>query len=111
MHRWTWVNDNPFFRFADKESTSFGNCRIDADCGNEHYSYCSLASSWECNGLRLLDSYYCHTPKDKCLDDRDCTGNQYCNFDVVEGRWECVAPPRSALTSQPSRGGRFSGDH
>lgn len=36
--------------------------------------------------------YYCHTTKDTCLDDGDCTGKEYCDHHVIDGRWECKAP-------------------
>jgi hypothetical protein len=26
------------------------------------------------------------------MDDRDCSGEDYCNFSATEGRWRCVSP-------------------
>jgi hypothetical protein len=71
---------------------SVGNCRTDADCGGGSYSYCSPANGRDCGGYHTIDSYYCHTPKDTCIDNSDCTGNNYCNYDAVDGRWECTSP-------------------
>ncbi len=70
---------------------SVGNCRTDADCGGGAYSYCSPSMSWDCAGYRPIDGHHCHTAADSCIDDKDCTGNDYCNFDVYEARWKCVA--------------------
>jgi hypothetical protein len=76
---------------------SVGNCRIDADCGGGPYSYCSPSTGWDCGGYHTIDSYHCHTPKDSCLDDSDCTGGTYCNFDDYSGAWKCVAPNRTCV--------------
>lgn len=70
---------------------SVGNCQVDADCGGGPYSYCSPSMSWDCGGYRPIDGYHCHTASDTCLDDADCTGTDYCNFDVYEARWKCTA--------------------
>jgi hypothetical protein len=69
-----------------------GNCQTDADCGGGALSYCSLAYGGDCGGYHWYSGFYCHTPKDTCLDDSDCTGEDYCDFDVVDGRWECKSP-------------------
>lgn len=69
-----------------------GNCRTDADCGGGMYGYCSPAYGGDCGGYHWYSGYYCHTPKDTCLDNKDCTGNDYCDFDVIDGRWECKSP-------------------
>lgn len=67
---------------------SIGNCQTDADCGAG--GYCSPSMSWDCGGYRPIDGFHCHTPSDTCIDDADCTGTDYCNFDVYESRWECT---------------------
>jgi len=67
----------------------FGNCQIDADCGPG--GYCSPSGSEDCGGHRSIDGYYCHTPHDTCIDNADCTGTDYCNFNVYNDRWECTA--------------------
>jgi hypothetical protein len=66
-----------------------GNCRVDADCGNGGYCSPSPASD-DGNGSFGL-GYYCHTPKDFCLNDADCAarGNFACTFSVAARRWEC----------------------
>jgi hypothetical protein len=65
---------------------------VDADCGGGAYSYCSQGYGWDCGSYRPLGDYYCHTPQDTCMDDSDCTGQDFCNYDVVDGRWECKTP-------------------
>jgi hypothetical protein len=66
-----------------------GNCRIDADCGAG--GYCSpSAGSDSCGGL---GGYYCHTPKDSCINDTDCSSNnpgQVCTFSTTDAHWECT---------------------
>jgi hypothetical protein len=69
---------------------AIGNCRTDADCGNGPYSYCSPSMSWDCGGYRPVDGFHCHTPSDTCMDDSDCAGTSYCNFDVYQARWKCT---------------------
>lgn len=71
---------------------SLGNCRTDADCGGGASSFCSPAYGFDCGGHHQYSAYYCHTPKDTCIDDGDCTGKEYCDYDVIDGRWECKAP-------------------
>lgn len=71
---------------------SVGNCQTDADCGGGGYGYCSPSNGWDCGGYHTIDSYHCHTPKDTCIDDSDCTGRDYCDYDPVDGRWECTSP-------------------
>lgn len=69
-----------------------GNCRVDADCGGGPTSYCSRAYNYDCGGHHSPGSYYCHTPKDTCITDADCTGQDYCDYEVITGRWECKSP-------------------
>lgn len=76
---------------------SVGNCQTDADCGGGPFSYCSPSMSWDCGGYRPIDGYHCHTPLDTCMDNSDCTGTDYCNFDVYEARWRCTATDRSCV--------------
>lgn len=71
---------------------SLGNCRTDADCGGGANSFCSPAYGSDCGGYHWYSGYYCHTPKDTCIDDGDCTGKDYCDYDVIDGRWECKSP-------------------
>ncbi len=74
-----------------------GNCQTDADCGGGSYSYCSPSMGWDCGGYRPIDGYHCHTALDSCLDDADCTGSDYCNFDVYLGRWKCTATDNTCV--------------
>lgn len=76
---------------------SVGNCRTDADCGSGPYSYCSPSMSWDCGGHRPIDGYHCHTPSDTCMDDSDCTGSDYCNFDAYENRFRCTPTDTSCV--------------
>lgn len=76
---------------------SVGNCQTDGDCGGGPFSYCSPSMSWDCGGYRPIDGYHCHTPLDTCMDNSDCTGTDYCNFDVYEARWRCTATDRSCV--------------
>lgn len=76
---------------------SVGNCRTDADCGTSAYAYCSPSMSWDCGGYRPVDGYHCHTPQDSCMDDSDCAGSDYCNFNEYEGRWKCTATNTSCV--------------
>jgi hypothetical protein len=67
-----------------------GNCRTDADCGGGAYGYCSPSNGYDCTGIyRSYSGHYCHTPKDTCIDDSDCTGKNTCDYDPIDGRWEC----------------------
>jgi hypothetical protein len=63
------------------------NCRVDSDCGPG--GYCSpSADPNSCAGGLL--GYYCHTPKDLCVNDADCSpsgGPQVCAYQ--NGFWQC----------------------
>ncbi len=65
-----------------------GNCRIDADCSSG--SYCSpSAAPNTCGGL---SGFYCHTSKDQCTDDADCTNSSpgtMCIYSPGDGFWSC----------------------
>jgi hypothetical protein len=74
-----------------------GNCQTDADCGGGSHSYCSPSMGWDCGGYRPIDGYHCHTAADTCLDDADCSGTDYCNFDVYDGSWKCTATNTSCI--------------
>jgi hypothetical protein len=65
-----------------------GNCRVDQDCGAG--GYCS-PSQGPCGAYAGIVGYYCHTPKDKCVDDADCQtqGGGDCRFDEVTALWQC----------------------
>jgi hypothetical protein len=72
-----------------------GDCRVDADCGQQ--GYCSpstslCGTSWGAYELR------CHTPGDECVDDADCAnfdagrtlgGPAFCAYDGTRSHWAC----------------------
>lgn len=65
-----------------------GNCRVDADCGPG--GWCSPTVTLSSCGQ--VAGYYCHTPKDQCVNDSDC-GNgspQACGYDTTAGYWYCM---------------------
>src|ERR1017187_5271436 len=71
-----------------------GNCQVDGDCGTG--GYCSPTPGLPCNmnGRDLYCQglgYYCHTPKDECVDDSDCqgVGSPGCLYDQSAGYWKC----------------------
>ena len=67
-----------------------GNCRVDADCGAGSYCSPSLGS---CGNYGGIVGYYCHTAKDKCVDDADCAaqGGGDCRFDTTTTKaWACA---------------------
>lgn len=70
------------------------NCRVDADCGTG--GYCSPSFDAQCGSYFGVTGWYCHTEKDKCLDDRDCTGLDggfgaaFCGYQPALGYWACA---------------------
>jgi hypothetical protein len=82
------------------------NCRVDADCGpggfcspSQVNSICQCESASYCPpgeqpGVSCPGNcghgYFCHTPKDSCLDDSDC-GTGTCSFDMTSQAWLCVS--------------------
>ncbi|MFI5300872.1 MAG: hypothetical protein ACHREM_22550 [Polyangiales bacterium] len=70
-------------------------CRIDSDCGACGYCSPSYVSGEICDGAK--DQFFCHTPKDECIDDSDCSkSNGSCNYDPTKGAFACVtlcSPP------------------
>jgi len=80
--------------FGSGNSCVPGNCQVDADCGTG--GYCSPTPALPCNmnGRDLYCQgvgYYCHTPKDECVDDSDCqgVGSPGCLYDQSAGYWMC----------------------
>lgn len=70
-----------------------GNCRVDADCppgGN-----CSPSAASTCrNATDVCLGYYCHTPKDLCINDSDCASHQFpsaCIYSTSTGYWACAS--------------------
>ena len=68
-------------------------CQIDADCGPG--SWCS-PSFGDCGNYTGVTGYYCHTPKDECINDSDCVGQgpvgpgtPYCMYNEAAGYWQC----------------------
>jgi len=67
-----------------------GNCRVDADCGAN--GYCSPTYDTMCGPYSGFRGFYCHTPRDACIDDADCvmgTMMGYCAFQPTVGSWAC----------------------
>lgn len=68
-----------------------GNCQVDADCGTG--GYCSPTPALPSNMSVYFQGvgYYCHTPKDECVDDSDCQGVGFpgCLYDQSAGFWKC----------------------
>ncbi len=72
----------------DGNSCVSANCHTDADCGGRG---CSPAYGHSCNGFSTLWGYYCHTAKDSCTDDSDCSGStSHCIYSSEDARWVCV---------------------
>jgi hypothetical protein len=67
-------------------------CRVDADCGVG--GYCSPIPT-SC-GVGIA-AYQCHTPRDKCVDDADCTLDESCTVDPSSNAWECAPAPSCPL--------------
>lgn len=66
------------------------NCTVDADCGDGGYCSPSLiANSCICQSPSCTEGYFCHTPRDGCIDDSDCPTMQSCAFDRNEQRFYC----------------------
>jgi hypothetical protein len=81
------------------------NCRIDGDCGPCGFCsptptspFCVCTSPAFCNppdphatcGDSCGHGYFCHTAKDTCLEDSDCTGHDTCSFDLPSQSWICT---------------------
>src|SRR5262249_21768930 len=91
----------PAANYCDASS----QCRVDDDCGPGGFCspsllgmFCSCLSVAYCDppcpgGCSCGDScehgYFCHTPRDACLDDADCKPSEFCAFDKVEQRFSC----------------------
>jgi len=95
------------------------NCRVDADCGPGGFcspsllgspcqciseSFCQPGSGGGCSETgpdgvtksvpcsctgNCGPGYFCHTPKDSCVDDSDCASGK-CNFEVTSKLWMCT---------------------
>ncbi|HKP57311.1 MAG TPA: hypothetical protein VJV78_11355 [Polyangiales bacterium] len=65
-----------------------GNCQTDADCGANGYCSPSFGS---CGNYAGVVAYYCHSCKDECVDDADCSsqGGGYCAYEPTAGYWKC----------------------
>jgi hypothetical protein len=65
-----------------------GNCVTDSDCAAT--GYCS--PGYDPKDPCTLIGYYCHTPGDQCVDDKDCTGasGMYCVYDDAVKYWHCA---------------------
>ena len=69
------------------------NCDVDADCGSTTTGYCSPTFDTVCGPFDGVIGWYCHTPKDTCVDDAECTAGGkigYCAFVKAKAHWECA---------------------
>jgi hypothetical protein len=76
------------YSHGEGNTCSPGNCRVDADCGAA--GYCSPAYATSSCGS--LAGYYCHTPADECIDDKDCAASNglgVCTYSSTVGHWQC----------------------
>jgi hypothetical protein len=64
-----------------------GNCRTDSECGPGNY--CSPTVGFDCGPYTGVVGYYCHHPKDACINDSDCTQGD-CRYDPASGGWACA---------------------
>ncbi len=72
------------YTFGAGNTCIASNCRVDSDCGPG--GYCSPAYATTSCGSLL--GYFCHTPKDQCVNDSDCSGlPQMCTYS--SGIWQC----------------------
>ena len=76
---------------TNNQCTQGGNCRVDADCAGGK-GYCSPSFDVGCN--LGFQGFYCHTPKDDCLDDAECNppggpGGGLCTYDAAVAKWAC----------------------
>jgi hypothetical protein len=67
-------------------------CRVDSDCGDG--GYCSPSpvdpgDQWSCIWNESY-AFYCHTPRDECIDDADCSGGRVCRYDNTSRHWLCA---------------------
>ncbi|MDB4933488.1 MAG: hypothetical protein JWP87_460 [Labilithrix sp.] len=69
---------------------SAGNCTIDANCGAG--GYCSPSVDPDKTNYGIT-GWWCHTRKDTCADDADCTSstntNAKCAYDPSSAHWAC----------------------
>jgi hypothetical protein len=66
-----------------------GNCRVDADCGAG--GSCSPTYDFGCGHYIGIVGYFCHTPRDSCLDDSDCAPPGECRHNPATGAWVCAS--------------------
>jgi Cys-rich repeat protein len=68
-----------------------GNCRTDSDCGAG--GFCSPTYDTTCGQYSGIVGYYCHTAKDECTNDDQCSADGspagYCAWDPASGHWAC----------------------
>jgi hypothetical protein len=65
-----------------------GNCAVDADCGEGGFCSPSMGS---CGNYRGVVGNFCHTAKDECVNDGDCSSEPgaYCAWKEEVGHWQC----------------------
>ena len=76
------------------------NCRIDSDCGPEGFCSPSLLDiDSSISGGPAEFGYFCHTPRDRCLNHSDCDPSacgqslacvsMACGYSLESNRWDC----------------------
>jgi hypothetical protein len=67
-----------------------GNCRIDADCGPGGFCSPAHGTGGNCGGV---NGYFCHTDRDMCRNDSDCSGFlPVCTWLAMYRLWDCRQP-------------------
>lgn len=103
---------------AANECLRGSNCAVDLDCGPGGYcspsalELCGCLSTALCGdsggcyaggqevpcacGDACGHGYFCHTPRDTCVNDSDCPPGRSCYYNRLEQRWDCefcLPPP------------------
>jgi hypothetical protein len=67
-----------------------GNCAVDADCGKSGEGFCS-PSLGSCGNYGGTIGNFCHTSKDDCMNDDECTDKPggYCAYSQEAQKWQC----------------------
>jgi hypothetical protein len=73
---------------SDGHTCEQGNCAVDADCGTNGYCSPSLGS---CGNYGGTVGNFCHTSKDDCMNDDECTDKPggYCAYSQEAQKWQC----------------------
>jgi len=75
---------------ADGNLCLDANCQTDGDCAGLG---CSPSYGTSCGPYSGTQGFYCHTPSDECVDDKDCNAGGkvgYCAYSSQAGHWACA---------------------